>query len=97
MTSTFFVHYTFFRGRREEAVANLCRLRGVSEPEDVEMEISAMEAAAKAENLSSGSSLRHKVSALMSRSSVVTNYLNYSDSWDPIVVFSLQYLLILKN
>ena len=38
---------------------------------DVEMEISAIEAAAKAENSSSGSSMRHKVSALMSRSVLI--------------------------
>ena len=59
------------RGRREEAVTSLCRLRGVSDPGDVEAEISAMEAAAKAENSSSGSSMRHKLSALMSRSVLI--------------------------
>ena len=63
-------HY-HIRGRKEEAVANLCRLRGVSEPGDVEMEISAIEAAAKAENSSSDSSMRHKVSALVSRSVLI--------------------------
>ena len=63
-------HYPI-RGRKEEAVVNLCRLRGVSEPGDVEMEISAMEAAAKAENSSSDSSMRTKVSALVSRSVLI--------------------------
>ena len=69
--SRYVFYFTFIRGRREEAVANLCRLRGVSDPQEVEMEISAMEAAAKAENSSSGSSMRHKVSALMSRSVLI--------------------------
>ena len=63
-------HYPI-RGRKEEAVVNLCRLRGVSEPGDVEMEISAIEAAAKAENSSSDSSMRTKVSALVSRSVLI--------------------------
>ena len=61
----------FIRGRKEEAVVNLCRLRGVSDPGEVEMEMSALEAAAKAENSSGNSSMRDKVSTLASRSVLI--------------------------
>ena len=46
----------------------LCRLRGVSEPGHVETEISAMELAVKEQDTASASSIRHKVSALLTRS-----------------------------
>ena len=59
------------RGRKEEAVVNLCRLRGASDPGEVEMEMSALEAAAKAENSSGNSSMRDKVSTLASRSVLI--------------------------
>ena len=57
-----------FRGRRSEAIKNLCKLRGFSDHNDAEVEISAMEVVIKQENVSPSFSFQEKCSKLLSRS-----------------------------